>query len=1105
MNLRGRMRLPRMTAIATSACILLSATSLAHADPVRLDVLPGADRARLTMTWPVPVGFKAETQDRQLTVRFERPIEADLSAVRGIGTFTSVPTVGEDGRALTFLLRRGVTVLAVPADQAVILEFAKLGGAASEADPQPRADASPGPPPAVPVRTGQHRGFSRVVFDWPGPVGYTVIRTPDGATITFDAPATINARAFFRRYLTYIRGGTAETTEKQTTVTLVLPEGATLRDFREKRKVVVDVLAPSPTAQKAPVEAAQEVPRSAPLPSVSTIPTPVIQTPVIQTPVLTRPPQTSLTPIPSALSPESPPLPPPTAPAQSVPAAIRPPEAGPVALRFEWEQTVAAAVFRRGTSLWCIFDQPSSQNVALLRARAGSAASAVEQQPNDRATVLRIIPAPGIDARIERDGRAWVLRLGTQGAGDSAPIIPAPDLGPPLGPRLMLPVAGAGTPIALADPQTSDRLVVVPVTPPGARLERAYAYPQFRLLPTLQGVVVAPLIDTLRVRALREGVEVRSVDGLAISPVSEAAQAASRLAPVVPPRRQLSAGDWLGGVGDSFVERRRTLEHAVVDSTGSERERSRLKLVQFLLGRRFAAEALGELALAAEERPTIVADPDFLLLRGAARLMAGRTGEARGDLARARAANNDETALWSIAARPDGEDPGDLSNLPQWTEIARSYPQPLRPPLLLALADAAIAAGKDPEAKSLLEIAKNETSSPEDRSRLALLDGLRLEKAGNVKDALARFEEAAVVDPRRGRVTAELARLDLLRKDGTLPPQQEVQALDQLRFTWRGDELEFRVLDRLGRAQLAAGDYRDGLQTLKRAVSNFPKAPGAADVTQEMSRTFETLYLGGGADAMPPITALGLYDEFKELTPPGDKGNEIVRRLAERLVAVDLLDRAATMIESLLTPSATPLAKATDGARLAEIKLLDGDSNAALDALRRTATIGLPGALEDRRRRAQAQALAGLGKTDEALSLIASDDGREADLLRAKLYRNRGDWPRAAESIRRVVDAARSDPGKPLDDRQARDVLDLAVALTLAGNDPQLTKLNGDYRSAMSATPLRDAFRLLAGTVPPPDADAKALAALVENAMAFRRSLTPPVGSPAPGAPPSSR
>ena len=348
----------------------------------------------------------------------------------------------------------------------------------------------------------------------------------------------------------------------------------------------------------------------------------------------------------------------------------------------------------------------------------------------------------------------------------------------------------------------------------------------------------------------------------------------------------------------------------MIDSTGAERERNRLRLAQFLLGHRFAAEALGILALATEERPALAAEPKLLLLRGAARVMAGRTAEARDDLARAGASGVDEVGLWAAAAgAAAGESPADLSRLPQWTAIALGYPAALRGPLTSMLAEAAVAAGKTKEAGELLDIARPDAKSAEERARIAYLEGMRKQADGDIEGALASFDQAAAIDPRRGRARAELARTLLLRREERISVDQAIAALDALRFAWRGDEIELRLLRELGRLYLQAGDYPAALRTLKLAAGGFPGLPGSDETTKQMVQAFEQLYLEGGADRLPPVKALALYEEFKELTPAGDRGTEMVARLADRLVQVDLLDRAASLLEGLL-PRVSPSEKA---------------------------------------------------------------------------------------------------------------------------------------------------------------------------------------------------
>jgi hypothetical protein len=61
-----------------------------------------------------------------------------------------------------------------------------------------------------------------------------------------------------------------------------------------------------------------------------------------------------------------------------------------------------------------------------------------------------------------------------------------------------------------------------------------------------------------------------------------------------------------------------------------------------------------------------------------------------------------------------------------------------------------------------------------------------------------------------------------------------------------------------------------------------------------------------------------------------------------------------------------------------------------------------------------------------------------------------------------VVRGASETPPKTLDERHARHVLDLAVALTLSGNELALTRLRKGYGAAMAKGPFKDAFQLIA-------------------------------------------
>ena len=100
-----------------------------------------------------------------------------------------------------------------------------------------------------------------------------------------------------------------------------------------------------------------------------------------------------------------------------------------------------------------------------------------------------------------------------------------------------------------------------------------------------------------------------------------------------------------------------------------------------------------------------------------------------------------------------------------------------------------------------------------------------------------------------------------------------------------------------------------------------------------MQSVFEDLFIGGAADELSALQAIALFNEFRELTPAGDEGDDMIRKLAERLVSVDLLEQAAALLIHQVEFRVDGETKAEVGANLAVIRLLDRRPEAALEAL----------------------------------------------------------------------------------------------------------------------------------------------------------------------------
>ncbi len=1091
----------------TLAAIIALAASIAPAtaELVQIRAAKHADFGRLMFFWPTPVTYETAGNGDRLIIRFQRPINADYDAAsEKLGQYLGVLEPDPDGRSVVIPLRDGVTARSFALDNAVVVDLLRgpQGGTGVELETA-AAESEPVPPPKLPVvrvRTGEHPGFSRIVFDWPNRVDYQVRRSGATASITFDQPARVDLRRLDRRPLRYVKSGSSQSSGGTATVVLDVPEGSKARHFRIGPRVVIDVLGSDAGAAKTPVppdaetveagaESQTPTPQTAAEPAKPAEPTapPAAAAPPVKQPEPEKTPENA-----AENRPEKAVESPSTEPAAPIVSGDKAPatEAPQTAeLRFDWDQPVGAAVFRRAGSLWVVFDSRTGHDV---NAPAGSETVIRDLQPIpvERATALRMTTPETVNPRVERDGLSWILRFGEQLLAARDTIEARTETDENGGVRLFLPVPEPGVPIALTDPEVGDNLIVVPVIPLGHGVTRTYTYPQLRLLVTAQGVVIQPFIDNLRVRSLPDGIEITTDGDLSVSPVSKEIQAGARVGSPKGLTRLLALEKWIDADTVPFDMRRRALQRAVVDAAPSETEQARLDLARFFLANSYAAEAFGALALTAQHRPEIEDQPEFRAMRGVSQLLLGRLPEAREDLFHRSLNGNDEAALWRAAVEAaEGHYSRAAVNFKDSISITQTYPKRLRTPLNLLLAEAAIAADQSGPAADLMEVLRAEVSTPAEKSWLSYLEGRYLEAIGDYPGALDTWAAVAEGPDRRNGAKAAMAATELSLKTGDITREQAIDALESLRFAWRGDALEVRLLRRLAGLYQEKEDYLSGLRTLRRVAANFSGIRQAPEITKEMSTTFERLFLEGHADALPAVSAIALYREFQELTPTGDKGNEMIRMLADRMVEVDLLDDAAALLEKQVRYRLSGVEKAKVGARLALVHRLNRDPQAAIDALRVSATSDLPEDLKRQRDRLTAEALAELGKGKQALSVLGDDDSLEADLIRSRIFWASEDWTNAGQVLSHAVRKAGVETGKPLSEDQSRLVLNLAVALTLAGDEDSVARLRKDYVAGMAASPLRDAFRLITGSQSNSDVAARDWSTQIKQAENFQAYL----------------
>jgi hypothetical protein len=219
------------------------------------------------------------------------------------------------------------------------------------------------------------------------------------------------------------------------------------------------------------------------------------------------------------------------------------------------------------------------------------------------------------------------------------------------------------------------------------------------------------------------------------------------------------------------------------------------------------------------------------------------------------------------------------------------------------------------------------------------------------------------------------------------------------------------------------------------------------------------LFLEGGADGLQPVQALGLFYDFRELTPIGADGDEMVRRLARRLVDVDLLDQAAELLKYQVDNRLDGVAKAQVATDLATVYLMDRQPEAALQAIWGSRTTLLPSALNAERRVLEARALAGLGRYDHALEVLGNDASPEGRDVRAEVLWKQEKWSEAAALYEARLGERFKDPAALSADEEAR-LIRAGVGYSLGRDSAALTRLSRNYRPFVAGARARSALAI---------------------------------------------
>ena len=735
-----------------------------------------------------------------------------------------------------------------------------------------------------------------------------------------------------------------------------------------------------------------------------------------------------------------------------------------VQLRFPFEkEKVAAAIFQRNETLWILLDSVKKIDLTGLKAQLGWIVNDIHYSLLDQSQLFEFqLSGPWLSSVSQRNTN-WNISIGDLVTGSSKKYKPAKRVSSAGVEEVYIATSSKGRLHQIKDRLSGDDLLVRTSKGPAKSIKKIHDHVEFQLFQTIHGIVVRPLSDSLRVTNSDRGLKISGVDGLYLSGdlqkvIAEAEKPQNK--------RRIQARKLIFNNAASrdlgkFIGRTLDLEQQIGSKSGRAQRRARLDLAQHWLSRGLAPEALGMLAIAASEDEEVLKDPVFRLLRGMSNVLLRRYKKAEEDLKTNDLENNKHASLWrGIAAYKLKNFDRSLAEMKRGEPVIKSYLPNQQAMFRLVGADVAIEKKNPILAGSELDNMPKEGLTPLQSAMSQFLEGRLMELQNRPREALQLYADATKADIRPVTARAVFRLTDLRLRIGELKPDAGVDILERLSIVWRGDDVEMEVLYRLADLHLAKGRYNEAFTLMKTAVKAFPRSARALALQDRMNIQFQDLFLQDKADSLPPIKALALFYDHKHMTPPGRLGDEMIRRLADRLIKVDLLDKAAGLLEHQVSRRLKGAGRAQVAIRLAMVHLLQQRPKKALKALYQSRQPKLPTQVREARRLLEARAYAELGRSGPALELLASDDSSEAGEIKSLALWNGEKWTQAGEQYEKLLGGQWQMPGE-LPAKARMQILRAAISYTLGGDQLGVGRLRDKYAEKMARGTDAEAFAMI--------------------------------------------
>jgi hypothetical protein len=726
-------------------------------------------------------------------------------------------------------------------------------------------------------------------------------------------------------------------------------------------------------------------------------------------------------------------------------------------LTFSFPSATPAASFRRGDTVWLIFDSKRPLDLEPIRAKGGAIIGEVSRMVLDKGQAIRIrLNRPQMHSLTtdERSaGASWTLVFADKVQAPPLPLTVVRNITDPALANVAITLPNPGLLHRFIDPDAGDTLLVVTAAPPVRGFIKRQDFVDFSLLDSAHGVAVRPNSDEVAVEVAGTKVIVGKPGGLTLSSVDAAAERAPLAV-----RPLFDIAEWQKNQAEKFVPRLDGLIRALAQAEPDQRPQARLDLARFYMARGMYYEAKGVTEAALADPNPKKDESITLMVHAVASILIDRPEQGLKDLASPAIGSNYDSQMWQALA---------LERQQKWAEAREKFKNVefaiASLPLDLQRVVTMDAMRASLEVKDYAGAAKRRAEldvigvPQEMLPAVSVLRGRVDEALGHDRDALDEYKLAATSDDRKAAAESKLLEIALEQKRDEIKPEDKLRELELLSMVWRGDKIEVKTLQMLSQIYNDTGRYMESLQAAHTATKLEPNSASSREAQDRAQNLFAQIFLSDKGDNLPPIDALAMFYEFRELTPIGRRGDEMIRRLADRLVAVDLLDQAAELLQYQVDHRLEGSARAQVAAKLAMVYLANRKPDLAITALRSTRIADLSGELRQQRLLLEGRAQSDIGRHDLAIDIVSNLSGREAIRLRSDIYWAARRWREASEQIE-LYYGDRFRDFKPLNPAEKSDIIRAVIGYALADDAIGMARFRDKYAPLMSGESDKLAF-----------------------------------------------